>query len=133
MKRSRRSLRILVLVSSLAMPLGYAVFAGTPASASSWKVVAKGSNTGADSVANVNAAVPSNVKLEVTVPKPALVQWTFECLKGSKLVKTTGKETLAAAGSVQVKLIKSGNDCQLAGNALNEGSGKITLSIKSSG
>ena len=128
---SRKTSGYLVVLLSLLLSMGGIAIAGPASAGTKWTLVGKGSASGANSLANANGEIMNPVKLEVTVTKPALVQWSLECTKGSKLHKTSGKETLTAAGAVQVKVTKSDANCAIAANALNEGSGKITLSIKS--
>jgi hypothetical protein len=130
---TRKTSAYVVVLVSLLLPIGGSVIAGPASAGTKWTLVDKGSASGANSLANANGEVTNPVKIEVTVTKPALVQWSLECTKGSKLYKSSGKDTLAAAGNVQVKVTKSAANCAIAANALNEGSGTITLSIKSAG
>jgi hypothetical protein len=128
---TRKTSASLVVVVSLLLSIGGFVLAGPASAGTKWTLVDKGSASGANSLANANGEVTNPVKIEVTVTKPALVQWSVECSKGSKLHKFSGKQTLTAAGAVQVKLTKGAAICDVAANALNQGGGTITLSIKS--
>jgi hypothetical protein len=118
-------------VVSLLLSIGGFVTSVPASAGTKWSLVAKGSASGANSLANANGEVTNPVKIEVTVTGPALVQWSVECMKGSKLHKASFKQTLTAAGAVQVKFTKGAAICDVAANALNQGAGKITLSIKS--
>jgi hypothetical protein len=124
----------MTLTSALALTLSYGALFNAPASAGTkWKVVASGSTTGLYALANTNAEVVSPVKIELKVTGASLVQWSMDCIKGSKVIPSKGKKSLKAAGTVQLKVTKSANNCQLAANAQNDGTGKITLSIESAG
>jgi hypothetical protein len=127
--RRRTSISLIVLLSFTSW-WGALALASPASAGTKWTLVAKGNATGPRSLANASSELTDPVKIEVTVTKPALVQWALECTKGSKLHKTSGKETLLAAGTVNVKVPKSASNCDVAANAQNEGSGKIVLSIK---
>jgi hypothetical protein len=66
--------------------------------------VSSGKATGSNSLANTNTEVMNPVKLELTVP--ALVQWSMDCVKGSKVIMTKGKTTLKGAGAVKLKVAR---------------------------
>jgi hypothetical protein len=134
MRSSRLSVRFPATVISLALTLGVVAFVAAPASAGAkWKVAASSKSTGQYSLADVNTEVLNPMKFEVTVTSPALVQWAMDCVKGSKIIMTKGKDALKAAGAVPVKVATSSSKCQLSANAQNYGTGTDTLSIKFSG
>ena len=133
MPTSRRTSGYQVVVLSLLLSIGGLAIAAPAGAGTKWTVVSSGKATGSNSLANTNTEVMNPVKIEVTVTGPALVQWSMDCVKGSKVIMTKGKTTLKGAGAIKLKVAKSSNNCQLAANALNGGPGQLTLSIKSAG
>ncbi|MGB7103608.1 MAG: hypothetical protein WBD82_03335 [Acidimicrobiales bacterium] len=132
MKRPGRPPRVMALASAAVLTLGCGALLSAPASAGiKWTLLSSGKATGQYALANTNGEVVKPVKIELKVTGASLVQWSMDCFKGSKLIMTKGKSTLKAAGTVQLKITKSANNCQLAANAQNYGAGKITLSIES--
>jgi hypothetical protein len=134
MRPSRLSTTILVAVLSLSLSGGALALATGPAGAATkWKVTSTGKASGQYSLANTNAEILSPVKIELAVNKASLVQWSMDCVKGSKVVATKGKKTFVGAGTMQLKVTKSADNCELAANAQNYGSGTIKISIESAG
>ena len=129
---SRTTSGYLALILGLSLSLGGLAIAGPAGASTKWKVVASGSIK-ANLVTDANAEIMNPAKIEVSVTGPGLVQWAMICVKGSKQIKTSGKETFTSSGTEQLKVAKSASECEVAANALNEGSGKLTLSIKTAG
>jgi hypothetical protein len=120
----------MALASTLSLTLSCGALFGNPASAATrWSVVASGH--GSDALAVTYGEVVKPVNVELKVSDASVVQWSVICFKGSKILATQGKTSLKAAGTVQLKVTKSANNCQLGANALRSGTGKITLSIES--
>jgi hypothetical protein len=134
MRTSRGSRGVLAVLFSLLLT-GVVLATSAPAGAGTkWKVAASGKTTAKIPLANANTEIQNPVKIEVTVTKGALVQWTVDCTKGGKeIMLPSGKATLKGAGSVQVKITKSASDCAIAANADDFGTGIIKLSIEFSG
>lgn len=134
MRTCRGTLRI-ATVLSLALSAGGLALASAPASAGTkWKVAASGTSSGQNTLANANTEIQNPVKIEVTVSKAALVQWTVGCTKNGKYIMLpSGKATFTKAGYAAVKVTKSASNCAIAANAENYGTGTDKLSIKFSG
>jgi hypothetical protein len=108
------------------------------AGASSIHVVATGHATGQYAVAEASGQIltPSNIELAVS-SKPelsGLVQWTVGCEKGNKIIPSKSyKKTVKFPGVVKVKFTSSSSECTVAANVELDGSGKVTISLESSG
>jgi hypothetical protein len=131
MKPSVRRLQVTALASALTTALIFGALLSSPASATTnWSVVASVHNTGQDALAITNGEAVKPSKIELKVTAASLVQWSMICYKGSELILTEGKTTFKAAGTVQLKITKAANNCQVATNAQNHGSGKIAVFIE---
>ena len=131
MRGSTRSWRCLMATLTVSLTFGSMALAGPAGAGAKWHVDSSGKATGQYSLANTNTEVMNPVKIEVVVTAGALVQWSMECVKGSTIVQTKGKKTLAGPGSLPLKVATSSSKCAVAANAQNDGTGTIKLSIES--
>jgi hypothetical protein len=108
------------------------------AGASSIDIVATGHATGQYAVANASGQIlkPSNIYVAVS-SKPessGLVQWTVGCEKNNAVIPSKSyKKTVKFPAIVKVKFPKSSSTCSVAANVQLDGSGKVTISLESSG
>jgi hypothetical protein len=108
------------------------------AGASSIHIVSTGHATGQYAVANASGQIlkPSNVYVAVS-SKPelsGLVQWTVGCEKNNAVIPSKSyKKTVKFPAIVKVKFPKSSSTCSVAANVQLDGSGKVTVSLESSG
>jgi len=108
------------------------------AGATSIHIVATGHATGHYAVANASGQIlkPSNIYVAVS-SKPessGLVQWTVGCEKNNAVIPSKSyKKTVKFPAIVKVKFPKSSSTCSVAANVQLDGSGKVTISLESSG
>jgi hypothetical protein len=108
------------------------------AGASSIHIVASGHATGQYAVANASGQIlkPSNIYVAVS-SKPessGLVQWTVGCEKNNAVIPSKSyKKTVKFPAIVKVKFPKSSSTCSVAANVQLDGSGKVKISLESSG
>jgi carbamoylphosphate synthase large subunit len=62
------------------------------------------------------------------------VQWTVGCEKNNAVIPSKSyKKTVKFPAIVKVKFTKSSSTCTVAANVQLDGSGKVTISLESSG